>query len=48
MTPEQALQILREAWVTRPGLTLADIQAILQAFQVLAQLVEKQKTNPAE
>jgi hypothetical protein len=45
MTPEQALQILSQALVTKPGLTMQDIATVIQAWNVIAEAV-KEKTIP--
>ncbi len=40
MTPEQALLILKQALVLKPGLTLDDCAAVLQAWNILAEVVK--------
>lgn len=46
MSPEQALQVLHQVLVTKIGLTAQDIQLVLQAWQVLGELVKQ--TGKAE
>ena len=41
MTPEQALGVLQQAFVIKPGLTLQDINLIMQAWQILIELIKK-------
>jgi hypothetical protein len=46
MTPEQALQIILQAFVTRPGLTAQDCELIAQAKAVLTELVTPKPEPP--
>lgn len=43
MTPEQALNILAQAFVTKIGLAVSDVNLVTQAWKVIAELVEKSK-----
>ena len=40
MTPEQALLILKQVLVMKQGLTVDDCAAVVQAWNVLAELVK--------
>ncbi len=42
MTNEQALQFLMQALVTKPGLTIQDCAAVVQAWNVVAETIKKQ------
>jgi len=46
MTPEQALTLLRQTLTVRAGVSLDDMAAILNAWNVIAEMVEKQKQAP--
>ena len=39
MTPQQALQILLQALVTKPGLTIEEIAAVVSAWTTLERVV---------
>jgi hypothetical protein len=39
LTPEQALNVLSQAFVTKPGLSFEDCRLIAQAVEVLRQAV---------
>jgi hypothetical protein len=43
MTPEQALQFLKQALVLRPGLSLDDCAGVVSAWNTLAESVQKGK-----
>lgn len=45
MNAEQALLFLKQSLVTRPGLTLDEIAAVVQAWNVVAEAV-KPKVEP--
>ena len=40
MTPEQALLILKQVMAMKPGLSVDDCAAVVQAWNVLAELVK--------
>jgi len=40
MTPEQALMILKQVMAMKPGLSVDDCAAVVQAWNVLAELVK--------
>jgi hypothetical protein len=42
MNAEQALQILAQALTTKPGLTIQDCAAVVQAWNTLAEAVKPQ------
>lgn len=43
MTPEQALQIIRQLFVTKAGLSIDEVSLALQAWNVLADTVTSNK-----